>query len=248
MLATQLKYDLIMFSRELFYMIFSIVIPPITYIFMGQLFGENTYAGNLNYAEMYTPSFILLITFSVVFFAFGFDQVVNRTNGVEKRISISPVPKRILLISSILKSIIITSFGFLFIQVIGITVYGLSFHFVTFLTSYGFFIILNAILLVLSSAIYALFQEMKSALVFSIVIFQVVMFTGDFSLPVSIMPNFIQTAAQVNPLYHMNHLFIDIWNQQITFDKDTWISISYILIIFIISLFTLQFSKRNSVR
>lgn len=248
MLATQLKYDLVMFSRELFYMVFSIVIPPVTYIFMGQLFGDNTYAGSLNYAEMYTPSFILLITFSVVFFAFGFDQVVNRTNGVEKRISISPVPKRILLISSILKSIIITSLGFLFIQVIGIVVYGLSFHLLTFLTSYGFFIILNTVLLVISSAIYSLFQEMKSALVFSIIIFQVVMFTGDFSLPVSMMPKFIQAVAQLNPLYHMNHLFIDIWNQQFVFSKNTWISISYILFIFIISLLVLQFSKRKSVK
>ena len=47
MLATQLKYDLLMFSRELFYMIFTIIIPPVTYIFMGQLFGDQTYAGNL---------------------------------------------------------------------------------------------------------------------------------------------------------------------------------------------------------
>ena len=164
MLATQLKYDLLMFSREMFYLVFSIIIPPITYVFMGQLFGDNTYAGNLNYAEMYTPSFILLITFSVVFFAFGFDQVMNRTNGVEKRISISPVPKRILLIASILKSIIITSFGFLFIQVIGLIVYDLKFQLITFLSSYVFFIILNAILLVISSAIYSLFNDMKSAL------------------------------------------------------------------------------------
>ena len=47
MLATQLKYDLLMFSRELFYMIFTIIIPPVTYLFMGQLFGDQTYAGNL---------------------------------------------------------------------------------------------------------------------------------------------------------------------------------------------------------
>lgn len=94
MLATQLKYDLLMFSRELFYMVFTIIVPPVTYLFMGQLFGNQTYAGNLSYAETYTPSFILLITFGVIFFAFGFDQVMNRTTGVEKRISLSPVPKK----------------------------------------------------------------------------------------------------------------------------------------------------------
>ena len=45
MLATQLKYDLLMFSRELFYLVFTIVVPPVTYIFMGQLFGRSDIRG-----------------------------------------------------------------------------------------------------------------------------------------------------------------------------------------------------------
>ena len=133
MLATQLKYDLLMFSRELFYLVFTIIVPPVTYIFMGQLFGDQTYAGNLSYAQTYTPSFILLITFGVIFFAFGFDQVMNRTTGVEKRISLSPVPQNTLLLSSILKSIIITSIGFFLSYSIGMLVYNLSFEPLRFL-------------------------------------------------------------------------------------------------------------------
>ncbi len=128
MLATQLKYDLIMFSRELFYLVFTVFVPPATYIFMGQLFGEQTYAGNLSYAQTYTPSFILLITFTVVFFAFGFDQVTHRTTGVEKRIYLSPVSKNTLLLSSIIRSIIITSLGYGFISIIGLLMYDLKFQ------------------------------------------------------------------------------------------------------------------------
>ena len=140
MLATQLKYDLLMFSRELFYLVFTIVVPPVTYIFMGQLFGDQTYAGNLSYAQTYTPSFILLITFTTVFFAFGFDQVTHRTTGVEKRIRLSPVSKNTLLLSSIIRSIIITSFGYLFIYAIGMLMYDLQFHVLNFIMAYGFFI------------------------------------------------------------------------------------------------------------
>ncbi|QAS52237.1 ABC transporter permease [Halobacillus litoralis] len=247
MLATQLRYDLLMFSRELFYLIFTILVPPATYIFMGQLIGDNTYGNGLSYAETYTPSFILLITFSVIFFAFGFDKVMNRTTGVEKRISISPVPERTLLASSILKSVIITSFGFILIHIIGIFVYSMPVKPLVYLTSYGFFIILNAVLLVISSAIYSLFKEMKSALVFSILIFQVVMFTGDFSLPVSQMPSFVQVIANMNPIYHMNHLFIDVWNQQLTFDSSTLISFGVIGGVFAAALVVIQSSRRKKV-
>ena len=85
MLATQLKYDLLMFTRELFYLLFIVVVPPVTYIFMGQLYGDFTYSGNLSYGQVYTPSFILLITFGVIFFSFGFEQVMQRITGVRKK-------------------------------------------------------------------------------------------------------------------------------------------------------------------
>ena len=247
MLTTQLKYDLLMFSRELFYLVFTIVIPPATYIFMGQLFGDQTYAGNLNYAQTYTPSFILLITFTVVFFAFGFDQVTNRSTGVEKRISLSPVSKNTLLLSSIIRSIIITSTGFLFIYFIGMLMYDLQFQVLNFLSSYGFFIILNAALLVIASAIYSFFSEMKSALVFSIVFFQIVIFTGGFAMPISMMPKFVQIIANLNPLYHMNNLFISIWNEQLTFNNNTLISICYIAGLVIAALIVIRFSNKRRI-
>src|SRR5690606_21665218 len=109
---------------------------------------------------------------------------------------------------------------------------------------YIFFILLNAILLIIASAVYSLFQDMKNALIFSIVLFQVVMFTGDFALPIQMMPNFIQIIAHLNPLYHMNHLFIDIWNNQVHFHTDTFLSIGYILILVIISYFIIQIKKK----
>lgn len=245
MLATQLRYDLLMFSREVFYLIFTILVPPVAYIFMGQLVGDRTYIDGLGYAETYTPSFILFITFSVVFFAFGFDKVMNRTTGVEKRIKISPVPERTLLLSAILKSVIITSCGFLLIHSIGIFLYGLPFKPAAYLVSYVFFILLNAVLLLLSSAVYALFNDMRSALVFSILTFQVVLFTGDFSVPVSLMPPIIQTIAMFNPLYHMNHLFIDVWNQQFRFDTDTWQALVVIAFVVSISIIILRVMRRK---
>jgi ABC-2 type transport system permease protein len=247
MLATQLKYDLLMFSRELFYMIFTIIIPPVTYLFMGQLFGDQTYAGNLSYAETYTPSFILLITFGVIFFAFGFDQVMNRTTGVEKRISLSPVPQNMLLLSGILRSIIITSIGFSLIFLIGLLAYNLSFDSLRFIGAYGFFIILNAVLLTISWAIYSLFKSMNAALVFSIVIFQVVIFTGGFTMPISMMPKFVQVIAELNPLYHMNNLFIAIWNGQLTFNNSTLISIGYIAGLVMIALIITRFSNQRRI-
>jgi ABC-2 type transport system permease protein len=199
-----------MFSRELFYLVFTVVVPPISYVFMGYLFGDHIYSGNMSYAQTYTPSFILLITFTTVFFAFGFDQVTHRSTGVEKRISLSPVPRNILLLSSIIRSILITSFGYLLINTIGMLLYDLPFQLLNFLISYGFFIVLNAILLISASVIYSFFNEMKSALVFSIITFQLVIFTGGFTLPIDMMPRFVQIIANFNPLFHMNNLFISV--------------------------------------
>ncbi|WP_313893405.1 ABC transporter permease [Psychrobacillus sp.] len=247
MLATQLKYDLLMFSRELFYLVFTIIVPPVTYIFMGQLFGDQTYGGNLSYAQTYTPSFILLITFSVVFFAFGFDQVTHRTTGVEKRISLSPVSKNILLLSSITRSVIITSLGYALIYIIGLLIYDLQFNLFNVLASYAFFILLNAVLLLLASAIYSFFNNMNSALVFSIVIFQIVIFTGGFAIPVAMMPKFVQVIAEINPLYHMNNMFISVWNGQLSMNNSTFLSIGYIIVLVIASFIIIRFMNKRKI-
>lgn len=243
MLATQLKYDLLMFSRELFYLIFIVVIPPATYLFMGQLYGNFTYNDNLSYGQVYTPSFILLISFSVIFFTFGFEQVAHRIAGIEKRIHLSPVPRNVLLISSILKSVILTSIGFFIIYSIGVINYGLSFDLLNLINSYGFFILLNAILLIISTAIYSFFKKINSALIFSIVIFQVVMITGGFSIPVEMMPEMIAKVATVNPIYHMNQLFIDVWNNKLQFNNRTLTSITYVLAFFIPALITMRVKR-----
>ncbi|MBY0221543.1 MULTISPECIES: ABC transporter permease [Sporosarcina] len=243
MLATQLKYDLLMFWREIFYVVFTIVVPPVSYLFMGQLFGEATYDGSLNYAETYTPSFILLIAFGVIFFAFGFEQVTHRTTGIEKRITLTPVPKRMLLLSAILKSIILTSLGYFLVFSIGALVYDLQFHLIDFLASYGFFIAMNAVLLVLSSAIYSFFTNQNSALVFSIVIFQLVMISGGFTMPIELMPKFVQTIADFNVIYHMNQLFIAIWNGQLEWTGETILSGSFIAIVFVLSLCILRLKQ-----
>ena len=106
---------------------------------------------------------------------------------------------------------------------------------------------LNAILLIISSAIYSLFKSMNAALVFSIVIFQVVIFTGGFTMPISMMPKFVQVIADANPLYHMNNLFIAIWNGQLSLDNQTLLSIGYIIVLVLVALVVIRFShKRRS--
>ncbi|WP_139311107.1 hypothetical protein [Paenisporosarcina indica] len=70
--------------------------------------------------------------------------------------------------------------------------YDLSISADNLLLAFLVFVCINAILLTISSGIYSFFNEMKSPLVFSIVIFQVVIFTGDFTMPVESMPEFVQ--------------------------------------------------------
>lgn len=245
MLLTQIKYDLKMFFRELFYLAFTVVLPPVTYMIMGQLFGNETYSGGMNYVQQYTPSFIILISFSVVFFAFGFDQVMNRAEGIEKRLFITPITNKVLLISSIVKSIIITSAGFFLITIIGMVMYDLKLTVLNFLNSYIALLGINAIMLIFSQALYSKFNEVKSALVMSIVLFQIVMFTGGFSLPIDQLPEFIQVIAKINPIYHLNNIYITIWNQSFNFDKEAIISLAYIGILIAISLLVIKFNKKK---
>ncbi|GAA0696302.1 hypothetical protein GCM10008904_00180 [Paraclostridium ghonii] len=245
MILTQIKYDLKMFTRELFYLAFTVILPPVSYIIMGQMFGGNTYNGGMSYAQIYTPSFIILISFSVIFFAFGFDQVMNRSFGIERRLLITPITDKVLLISAIVKTIIITSMGFFLISLIGIFVYDLKLTVPHYLISYVSLMGLNALLLVFSHALYKNFNDMKSALVTSIVLFQVVMFTGGFSIPVEQLPKFMKVIANINPVYHISQIYMKIWNESFEINKDTINSLLFLAAVLVISLLVIKFSKKK---
>ncbi len=245
MLLTQIKYDLKMFFRELFYLVFTVFVPPVTYILMGQMFSNATYSGGMNYVQVYTPSFIVLISFSVVFFAFGFDQVMNRAAGIEKRLFITPITDKILLMSSIAKSFIIATAGFFLITLIGLLVYDLKLSIVNFLVSYLSLLLINAVMLVYSHAIYSNFKEVKTALIISIVLFQIVMFTGGFSVPVESLPKFIQYVSYANPFYHLNNIYISVWNQSFELNQDMLISVGYASALLIISLVVIKLNNKK---
>jgi ABC-2 type transport system permease protein len=61
------------------------------------------------------------------------------------------------------------------------------------------------------------------------------------------MPKFVQVIAELNPLYHMNNLFIAIWNGQLTFNNSTLISIGYIAGLVMIALIITRFSNQRRI-
>lgn len=117
---------------------------------------------------------------------------------------------------------------------------GSTFDLLNFMNAYLYFKAMIAVLLDFSVAIYSFFTKQNSALVFSIVIFQLVMMSGGFTMPVEMMPTFVQTIANFNVIYHMNQLFIAIWNGKLEWTDDTSISFGFIVIIFFSSLLVLR--------
>lgn len=147
--------------------------------------------------------------------------------------------------SSIAKSFIIATAGFFLITLIGLLVYDLKLSIVNFLVSYLSLLLINAVMLVYSHAIYSNFKEVKTALIISIVLFQIVMFTGGFSVPVESLPNFIQYVSYANPFYHLNNIYISVWNQSFELNQDMLISVGYASALLIISLVVIKLNNKK---
>lgn len=63
-------------------------------------------------------------------------------------------------------------------------------------------------------------------------------------MPIERMPSFVQVIADFNPLYHMNQLFIAVWNGQFVFESGTFMSIGYILSWVLVALLIIRFAKK----
>lgn len=139
----------------------------------------------------------------------------------------------------------ITSIGFSLIILIGKLVYDLQFSMAGLFISYVSLLVINAILLVYSHVVYLKFKEVKSALVVSMVLFQFVLFTGGFSVPIEFLPHFMKYMAYANPIYHLNQIYILIWNQMFELDQNMLIAMGYVIALLMISWIVIEFSKRK---
>lgn len=228
----QLKYELFLFLRQPIYVLLIIIFPPIMLIIFGAMYGSTSYDG-VSFFQKYLPAYIFSMSLSIIMFSVGLEGVEKKEQGIMKMLKTKPYSYTNYIFTQIIKSVIIATFGFFELLLIAIFLYNVDVSNVNLFYNYCVFIIILIINSYIFINLFSAFKSFKVALLTSLIIYQVIMFLSDFTIPVSQLPNAAKQIAYMNPFYHLNHIFISSWNSEIfsDFTIKSLISIGGIIII-----------------
>lgn len=229
---THTKMEMKLFFRETLALLFTFIVPAVSFVIFGMMFESNTYEG-LNYFQAYIPSMIAIIIFTTAFFSMGLQIVIDREKGVYKRLKGTPIDQRAIFVATILKGFIAIYVGAIEILLIA------KFGFGSDLTGYAFafFIALTLCSITFFSigfVVSSLTKRMQTALGIAMISMYPMMFLSGATLPIETYPEFLQKLAAFVPLTYVVNVLRDGWNGTL-FTSDSLLDITILAGIFLVS-------------
>lgn len=205
------KMELTLFFREALPVLFTFIVPAVSFIVFALMFQENSYDEGLDYFQAYIPGMIAIIIFTTAFFSMGLQVVIDREKGVYKRLKGTPLNQNSIFIATILKGFFAIYVGAIEILLISKLVFGSS------LTSspFEFFLALtfcSITFFALGFIVSSLAKKMQTALGIALIAMYPMMFLSGATLPVEALPEVLQKVTLFIPLTYVVNILRDGWN------------------------------------
>ncbi|WP_226666351.1 ABC transporter permease [Metabacillus litoralis] len=204
------KMELTLFFRETIAVLFTFIVPAVSFIVLALMFQSNTYDG-LDYFQAYIPSMIAIIIFTTAFFSMGLQIVIDREKGVYKRLKGTPLNQKAIFTATIVKGFFAIYVGCIEILLISkfgfgsnLTAHPFEFFLALSFCSITFF----AIGFIVSS----LAKRMQTALGIALIAMYPMMFLSGATLPVEALPEVLQKLTTFIPLTYVVNILRDGWN------------------------------------
>lgn len=207
---TQTKMELKLFFRETLPLLFTFIVPAVSFVVFGLMFQTNSYDG-LDYFQAYIPSMIAIIIFTTAFFSMGLQIVIDREKGVYKRLKGTPLNQSAIFTATVIKGFFAIYVGVIEILLIskfgfgaGLTEHPFEFFLALTFSSITFF----SIGFIVSS----LAKRMQTALGIAMVLMYPMMFLSGATIPLEAYPEVLQKLSVIVPLTYVVNVLRDGWN------------------------------------
>jgi len=231
-ILTHTKMELKLFFRETLALLFTFIVPAVSFVVFAIMFTGNDYNG-LDYFQAYIPSMIAIIIFTTAFFSMGLQVVIDREKGVYKRLQGTPLNQRAIFTATIVKGFFAIYVGAIEILLIAKFGFGtnLSAH------AFQFFLALTFCAVTFFSigfVVSSLAKRMNTALGIAMIAMYPMMFLSGATIPLENFPEILQNASYIVPLTYVVNVLRDGWNGTL-FTADTLVDIGVLVGILIVS-------------
>lgn len=207
----QYMIEMKLYLRQPIYLLFSLLMPILSYLFFGGMYAGADYGAN-DFYSLYIPGFCMLILYSSSVFNIGNQIVTDKEKGIYKRILVTPISIVRFVGVILAKAFTIAVLGFLGIMAIS------KFYFkvpvgtdqLVFIGAYMVFIVFA---LSIGVGIAVLSKRINTYSTIMMVMFFPMFMLSDAAVPVNYFPEWAQRVADFNPLYHANKVLRFFWSE-----------------------------------
>lgn len=199
-----------LFFRETFAVLFTFIVPAVSFLVMSLMFDTQSYGG-LDFYEAYIPSMIGIIIFTTAFFTMGLQIVIDREKGVYKRLQGTPLNTSVIFVSTVIKGLLAIVVGSIEIAAIARFVFDadLTTHVIQFLAA----VLLSSVtFFALGFLVASIARRMQTALGIAFIAMYPMFFLSGATLPVEGLPVLLQELSVYVPLTYVVHVLRFGWN------------------------------------
>ncbi|WP_374351120.1 ABC transporter permease [Chitinimonas sp.] len=201
--------------REPMVLFSQFALPVAMYAFFGMVFGHGpSQIGAPNFYDDYTSNFVALTMLNVALMNIGPSLVIYKERGFLKLLMTTPMDPSAIWLSAVIKSLIIFLVGFAELVLVG----WLMFHKLPVQSGVQMLLAIAIsayCLFSLGFMLGAIFKLANTAFAANSVLFQLMLLLSGASIPLAVMPNALQSAANILPMTHVLQILRAGWHGQL---------------------------------
>jgi ABC-2 type transport system permease protein len=219
--------------------------PVFSFLLFGSMYSETDYGG-VDFFSQYIPGFCMIVLFASSVFNIGNQIVSDKEKGIYRRILVTPVSIVRFIIVILFKGFTIASIGFFLILAVAKFRFNTNIGLdkITFISAYFLFIIFS---LFIGVGIAIISKRINHYSIVMMILFFPMFFLSDATMPLATLPQWAQSAANFNPLYHANIILRFFWSKELKLIHESyiWKSFGFLLLVMVIICTVIAAKWRN---
>lgn len=208
----QLKIEYKVYLRQPLYLLFSILMPVLSFVLFGGMYQMESYGG-ADFFSQYIPGFCAIILFASSVYNVGNQVVTDKEKGIYRRLAVTPVSMWRIMLAVILKAASVALASFAVILLLAHFVFHADMpNLPMFILAYFAFIIYS---LIIGFGLGVIMDRVNTYAAVMMVLFMPIFILSDAMLPLQILPDTLRKIAYYNPMYRLILLLRPIWNPNV---------------------------------
>lgn len=210
-----IAFDFRLYLRDWLTIFWMLIYPILMLVIFGSMFGSQP--GDLpgtRYIDVYVPALCAMNVISVSVFTLNINMLTQRENGILRRYRVSPIRASAVLASHSMQGLFLILAGAVEIIVVAKLVWDINITFTALLTLFGCLVFGCISFFSLGFAMSGLTRSAGAASGLAMVVFFPMIFLSGISMPVEVLPAFMQKISSWLPMTHFVKLAQGVWQGQ----------------------------------